>query len=129
MIWPRNLGSWLRASALSVTRSVTTLVASPPWMKPTLRGAAVLALLDQAVPAAAGQVGDGQRGDGDGADASLGADAGVAGEPFDLDRHPVAAGRADRHLLAAPPSQLKHIAGLPSRLFCTQRAPYRPISS
>ena len=63
-------------------------------------GAAVLALFDQAVPAVAGQVGDGQRGDGDGADALLRADAGVAGEPFDVDHHPIAAGRADRHLFA-----------------------------
>ena len=69
-------------------------------MKPTLLVPRCLPFDHEAVPAVAGQVGDGQRGDGDGAHAPLGTNAGVAGESFDLDHHPVAAGRADRHLLA-----------------------------
>ena len=72
-------------------------------------------LLDQAVPAALHQIGNGERRDGDRADAFLRPIAGVAGEAFDFDRHAIAARRADLQALRGePPSKLNASVGLPS---------------
>ena len=66
-------------------------------------GAAVAFLLDLAVPAAAIQVGDGARRDGDGAYAALGGGAGVAGHATHLDLQAVGTGGADHQARSAAP--------------------------
>src|SRR5262245_23191764 len=67
-----------------------------------VRGAAVFAFDHQAVPAAASQIGDGQRGDRDGTDATLRGDTRVAGKPLDFNHHPVASRRADCYFFGGP---------------------------
>ena len=95
----RNSWSWLRASALSSTWSVTTFVASPPRMKPTLLVPRRPSLCDQAVPAVADQPGDGQRSDGDRADALLRRHAGMGRQALDLDLQAISAGGGDGDFL------------------------------
>ncbi len=64
--------------------------------------AALFAAEDQAVPAFAMELGDGQRRDCDGAYALFGGHSGMAGDAGHVDGHPVTAGRADDHLLDRP---------------------------
>ena len=52
-------------------------------------------LRDKPMPAALDQIGDGERRDGDRAHAFFRPVACMAREAFDIDRHPIAAGRAD----------------------------------
>ena len=88
----RKAGSWLRASARRSTAGATMLVDWPPWIMPMFAGALAAVLADAPVPAVAVQLGDGQQGDGDGADALLGMHAGVARPAGDVDVHSIAAG-------------------------------------
>ena len=99
----RNFGSWLRASARMlhvVGHDVRRLAALDDA---DVARAGVPSFCDQSVPAVLHQVGDGERRDGDRADALLRAIAGVAGEAVDFDRHAIAARRADRR--ASPASR------------------------
>ena len=61
-------------------------------------GARLPSLFNRSVPAILHQVGDGERRDGDGADAVLRLAAGVTGDAVNIDCHSVAAGRADGDL-------------------------------
>src|SRR5262249_39105419 len=65
-----------------------------------IAGAAAAAFDDLPVPTVFVQPGDGQGGDADGTDAQLGCNAGVAGEAFDFDFHPIAAGGADGYFFS-----------------------------
>ena len=70
-------------------------------------GAAAAASDDLPVPAFIVQPGDGQGRDADGADSELWGDAGVAGQAFDFDFHPIAAGGADGYFFSGAPVPVK----------------------
>ena len=60
------------------------------------------------------EIGDGERRDGDRADAFLRTIAGVAGEAVDFDRHAIAAGRADLQIVRRAAVEIERQRGLPS---------------
>ena len=92
----RNLGSWLRASAHDLDAVGHHVGGGAAVDDADIARAAAVTLLDQTVPAAAHEVGDRERRDGDGAHAVLGVHAGVAGDAVDGDCHAISAGCAER---------------------------------